>query len=217
MIKGRIGELDRARGIATLLVMLAHTGENFWGGDIVSILMLPTFFIISGYLLDTLNFFSHTKNLLIAWVIISYTEAYLNVSTIKLMINNPKEIISIFQNTSIRILSGQAIWFVPCLILSSLIAVIIILISKRNTIGMLLISFAITIVSFYLLCDGNKKFWSIDTALVNQFLIIVGFIIKDKYDINKLFCKKMFIIIPNIFYVKSYFLSIFCICSGVMM
>lgn len=106
----RISALDTVRGVAAFCVMWVHTGL---GGDtwIISPMMLPAFFFVAGCLLkqDTVKSFFKNRilKLLLPWILVSYVQAYINVSTVKQMLADRSEFWRIGKECScVDVLSG---------------------------------------------------------------------------------------------------------------
>lgn len=175
--------IDTMRGIGAFCVMWAHVGVGGIYGTIISPIMLPVFFFVSGYLLKPelkVKKFIKTRllSLLFPWIIISYVEAYCNVSDIRRMLKNADVIKEIGIECTKRILMGSAVWFVPALLVSLTIGYGIIKICGRWQSAMA-VSLTICALTYFLLRDTEVlKIWNISCALINQIFIVAGYYIR---------------------------------------
>lgn len=186
----RISALDTVRGVAAFCVMWVHTGL---GGDtwIISPMMLPAFFFVAGCLLkqDTVKSFFKNRilKLLLPWILVSYVQAYINVSTVKQMLADRSEFWRIGEECSMNVLRGRAVWFVPALIVALIIAYLIIrLCGEEKPVLMLTVS-VIVAVAAYLFMRSYSVFniWNLTAATINQFFVVVGFVAKRLYHSRK--------------------------------
>lgn len=175
--------IDTMRGIGAFCVMWAHVGVGGIYGTIISPIMLPVFFFVSGYLLKPelkVKKFIKTRllSLLFPWIIISYVEAYCNVSDIRRMLKNAGVIKEIGIECTKRILMGSAVWFVPALLVSLTIGYGIIKICGRWQSAMA-VSLMICALTYFWLRDTEVlKIWNISCALINQIFIVAGYYIR---------------------------------------
>lgn len=186
----RISALDTVRGVAAFCVMWVHTGL---GGDtwIISPIMLPTFFFVAGCLLKQDNAKSFFKNrilkLLLPWILVSYVQAYANVSTAKQILADGSEFWRIGKECSINVLRGRAVWFVPALIVALIIAYLIIRLCGEEKLVLMLTVSVIVAVAAYLFMRPYSVFniWNLTAATINQFFVVVGFVAKRLYHSRK--------------------------------
>lgn len=177
--------VDAMRGIGAFLVLWSHAGSETDGYfTIISPIMLPIFFFVSGYLFKPENMgvrdFIKTRliNLIGPWIIVSYVQAYFNVSDIKRILNDLGAIKEIGIDCTLRILSGAAVWFIPALAVSLSIAYGIIRLCKNRK-GALAVSFAVSILAWAFLRDIKiLNIWNISCAMINQVFVIAGYCIK---------------------------------------
>lgn len=175
--------IDTMRGIGAFCVMWAHVGAGGIYGAIISPIMLPVFFFVSGILLKAemrIKDFIQTRllNLLLPWIVISYVEAYCNISDMKRMLKDIGVIKEIGIDCTLRILQGKAVWFVPALLVSLIVAYGIIKICRQWQ-GAMAVSFAVSILTYYFLREIEfLRTWNISCALINQVFIVSGFYIR---------------------------------------
>lgn len=187
--------IDTLRGIGAFCAMWAHVRAGGIYGTIISPIMLPVFFFVSGYLLKpemtTRNFIkSRIINLLLPWIVISYVQAYFNISDIKKMLKNVSVVKEIGIDCTLGILQGRTIWFVPALLVSLTIAYGIIKICRKWQ-GAIAVSFTISILSYYFLREIEAlRIWNISCALINQVFIIAGYYIR-RYANNECVAKRI--------------------------
>ena len=183
--------IDTMRGIGAFCVMWAHVGVGGIYGTIISPIMLPIFFFVSGYLLKPemkIKDFIKTRilNLLFPWIVISYVEAYCNVSDMKRMIKDVGVIKEIGIDCTLRILQGSAIWFVPALLVCLVIGYGIIKICRQWQSAMA-VSLIISVLTYFLARGvGALKIWNISCAMINQVFIVAGYYIRRYSDSESL-------------------------------
>lgn len=184
----RIEYLDTLRGWCALFVMTVHTGieggANTYLATLVSSVMLQGFFFVSGavYKQDKFVFFLK-KRILKLWIcqiVLAYTEVYLSTDVIINIIRDHRYFLNVFVERTTRIIQGEAIWFITALILTTLISYPLIWIVNKykvNSLYIIIISVAISVTAYYLLVErGRHMPYYIDSALVNQFYFILGYI-----------------------------------------
>ena len=182
----RISALDTVRGVAAFCVMWVHTslGGDIW---IISPIMLPAFFFVAGCLLKQDNAKSFFKNrilkLLLPWILVSYVQAYANVSTAKQILADGSEFWRIGKECSINVLLGRAVWFVPALIVALIIAYLIIrLCGEEKPVLMLTVSVAAAVAAYFFMRPHSVfNVWNLTAATINQFFVVAGFVAKRLY------------------------------------
>ncbi len=185
----RIQYLDTFRGWLTIFVMTVHTDiQNAPLHTLVQVCMLSGFFFISGLLTKEeapIDFFKNRiLKLWICQIVLAYVQAFLGVESVVSIVHDPKSILTIFVERSIKILQGEAIWFITALLMVSMVSYLLIwLMNKCNisSIWIIVISACISILSYFLLVEEGKHMsYYIDVALVNQFFFILGYLYKKK-------------------------------------
>lgn len=178
----RDNSIDTLRGFGVFLVMLGHAGGHL---SIFSPIELPVFFFVSGLLLKIekmeLKYFLREKigKLLLSWVIISYVQAYLNVSTIKMMVQNPTEIIYIGLVRSKEILIGHSLWFIPALLITYLWVYLIDHLTGHQVKLILLFSIMLSIGAWLFMRQLEVfRIWNICSAFINQVFVSAGYCIR---------------------------------------
>lgn len=181
----RISALDTVRGAAAFCVMWVHTGL---GGDtwVISPVMLPAFFFVAGCLLkqDAVKDFLKNRilKLLLPWILVCYVQAYANVSTVKQILADGSEFWQIGKDCSIRVLLGRAVWFVPALIVALVIAYAIIRLCSEKYVLMLSVSIAVSVFAYFFMRPYPVfQVWNLTAAAINQFFVVMGFIVKCLY------------------------------------
>lgn len=180
--------IDTMRGVAAFIVLWSHTGINGQYLAATSPIMLPTFFFLSGYLLkiEGIGIKAFIKNkllkLLIPWIVISYVQAYFNISDIKRILKDIQVIREIGIECTLQVVTGSAVWFVPALVVSLVSAYIIIKLTNNNPKRYLAVSLLVSIVSYY--CFREIYIWNIGCALINQIFVVVGYYIKNSQTQN---------------------------------
>lgn len=179
-------KIDAMRGFAALLVMWVHIPIAERRIDVfVSTMMLPVFFWVAGYVLkaEDLSVRNYIKQrwikLFLSWVVISYAQAYLNISEIKRIFAEPARIVEIAVECTEKVLKGQTVWFVPTLLVALLIVYLIIRICKDNVRKAVVISGILVLLSDVIMkIYGSITFWNLSAALTNQGLILLGYYMK---------------------------------------
>ncbi|MCM1262438.1 MAG: acyltransferase [Butyrivibrio sp.] len=179
--------IDTLRGIGSFCVMMEHTGVDGIHRLIYSPVMLPIFFFTSGYLLrpemkvkDFIN--KRILKLLIPWIIISYVQAYTNISDIRRMLKDANAIKEIGIDCTINILKGTAVWFVPALMVSTIMAYAIMRLCKDQKL-VITVSFIVSVFAYFVLRKIEiLNIWNINCALINQIFIIVGYYVRHYLD-----------------------------------
>lgn len=179
--------IDTMRGIGSFCVMMEHTGVDGMHRLIYSPVMLPIFFFTSGYLLrpemkvkDFIN--KRILRLLIPWIVISYVQAYTNLSDIRRMIKDISVIKEIGIDCTMNILRGEAVWFIPALLVSTIIAYVIMKLC-RGWKSAAAVSLIVSVFAYYVLRKIEiLNIWNINCALINQIYIIAGYYIRRYLD-----------------------------------
>lgn len=179
----RDNAIDTVRGAAAFCVMWVHTGL---GGDtwVIDSIILSSFFFVSGYMLKCGGIKDFIKNrvlkLLIPWVVICYVQAYINISDIKRILSDGNVFWEIGRERTRNILLGRAVWFIPALLVSTVVAYAIIKISRQRIWVMLLLSAAVTAIAYFLMVLNEIfNIWNVTVALIHQLFVVAGYIVKD--------------------------------------
>lgn len=180
--------IDTMRGVATFIVLWSHTGINGKYQAVTSPIMLPTFFFLTGYLLkiNGVGIKAFIKNkllkLLIPWIVISYVQAYFNVSDIRRILKDIQVIKEIGIECTMQVVTGSAVWFIPALIVSLICAYTIIKLTNNDPKKYMAVSIIVTIISYY--CLRDVYIWNIGCALINQIFVVMGYYIKNSQNKN---------------------------------
>lgn len=179
-VKKRDVKIDALRGLAVFCVMMTHAGITGGLNAIISTIMIPLFLFVTGYLWrqgDFGNLLHRIGWLFISWIVISYVQAIVNVETIVGIVNNPRLFISIVNERTILMLQGEAVWYLPAImVLSIIIWIFLTLCSKLRCEKLILpISFAIALfASNHFVVQGQNCYWYLDWAIVNQVFVVLG-------------------------------------------
>ncbi|WP_026506335.1 acyltransferase family protein [Butyrivibrio sp. MC2013] len=182
--------IDNMRGLAVLLVLLNHTPDtNIVENALLSMYMIPAFFLVSGYLTKYEGkgapsfFYNRIVKLFLVYALYGLLEPFLSVSEVKRIIQSPLLIMSKLYGAVRNVIYGKCFWFIACLILVNIIFLLIKSLSRSNDLLLLICSVAVSIVGFGLsiAIGGEKRIWSADTALVCQLFFVMGHLLK-KYE-----------------------------------
>ena len=187
MKKERLHWIDNMRGLAVVLVMLDHAPHtNIVELTLFSMFMIPSFFMISGYLTkyDGGDLFSYFYNrilkLFIVYAAYVFIYPFLSVSETIKVIHNPSLIIEKLISSCKNLILGKPMWFIACLIVVNIIFMVVRKITRNNYVLMIasIVIAGLGIVTSYVLGEGRRP-WSVDTALVCQLFFTLGYILKD--------------------------------------
>lgn len=167
----RIQWLDSLRAIAILLVIYGHCVRG-WIEFFVftSPVKMPLFFIISGYLFnprsgDTKAFFKNLFiKLVIPWIVLGLVHP-----------TNPL-------SRLYDLLSGKALWFMPCLIVGETIWFYIRKIAN-NTKQIVAYGITISVLGFVLSHFHILDFAMFNTALIVQLFFLMGYVFRTYEDV----------------------------------
>lgn len=203
-MKKRIAYIDFARGLAIILVVIGHYIQVFYvdafkNNPILIIIYsfhMPLFFIISGLTFKTID-----RNNIVDWIkkkvkqliIPSYIFILLMMLCQSIMILCgitlfPFMTLDLRNITrallQIRVDSACNVWFLPTLFFAELILVIIHIITKK-TVFRFLLSLIISCIGAAYICFVRKPLpFSIDNSMFAVIFIELGFIYKNKTNIN---------------------------------
>jgi fucose 4-O-acetylase-like acetyltransferase len=161
--------LDALRGIAMLLVVYGHCVKGWTEYYIFSSpIKMPLFFLISGYLFkprggDQRAFFKGVFfRLVIPWVVLGIIH-HTNPAT-----------------RFLNLLSGKALWFMPCFIIAEIVWFYVHKLAKRD--GLIVVSgLVLSGVGLLLAHHHLLRYAMVNTALVVQAFFVLGFLMR-KYE-----------------------------------
>lgn len=176
----RIGWIDFLRGMAMIAILAFHTEVYYKGFDTATPYYIYTtnaiilFYFISGYLLYRKNGFDFKRK--IVSIGRSLLMPYFIFTT---LIAIPKtlahgEDINI-QELTIKILSGQASWFIAALIVAELIFSIILRISKGKH-GLMTIFSVFCFIAYTLIPYNQYNYWQWQDALLAVPFLYIGYL-----------------------------------------
>lgn len=205
LLKKRENWIDLIKGISALFVMLAHvSGTPMMYRIFYSYIMLPVFFFASGYLTKEEQPLSYLYNrvlkLFILYVMYSIITFFVSVERLLTLFKNPIGFLQLFCDCLKDILNGQSLWFIACLIITSLIFIIIKSVTNNNHKLMAVMSSILFVLALVFSVPG-RKFWNIDTACVCQFFFVVGYIAKQRSLFSKISHINRKILISGIVYI----------------
>lgn len=182
----RVDWIDFIKGIAAMLVILAHSPDTpSLYQSMLSFVMIPSFFIASGYVNKTSEpqkigrfLYNRVLKLLILYIVYCYLLVFSSVSELSKFIHNGG-LIQALSNETFNILSGKSFWFVSCLISVSVIFAILNAVSNNRRVLLFSMSFFLCAIGIALSYVGNLiPWWYIDRALVCQFFYVCGYLLK---------------------------------------
>lgn len=211
----RIEYIDTLRGLATLYVMMVHSGYYISFFSVFVVEEIAIFFFVSGLVLKCENvkkfLYNRVLKLLVCYIVIAYFDAIVNVSAIKSIIAKPSVIFTIIGQCTRNVIVGEAVWFVPTLIVLTVFAYAIIHAFeylKMDIVWSLFFSTLISVVTFYFaITSGSHLPWYIDTAAINQVFMVLGYVAIKKGWINILSNSKFFLPIMLVLYIPLLILN----------
>lgn len=197
-------EIDLARGIGILLVVLGHSNISSITHKFIYSFHMPLFFMISGYLYDeekykdnTLNFVKKKFN---SYIVPYFYLCFINLFlvSIELIKNNNlkkifKHLIGIIysRGTTEWLPNCSPLWFLTCIFCTE---IIFYLINKKNNKWIYLL-FCMVLGYLIYLNLTIKLFWNIDTALISIVYIFVGNLIKKYKILEKIKCTMIIVLL----------------------
>lgn len=183
--------LDFVKGISALFVIMTHTPETPYVYRVLySYIMLPSFFIVSGYLCKPNNrvidfIYNRILKLIVLYCLYGFLSAFVSVGTIKLLLKNPSAVFTKLLETIQNIVMGKTLWFIACIIWVTIIFMILKAIAKNNDKILVTLSAIIGIAGFWIAVPERHP-WSIDTALVCQMFYVCGYMINKHNVMNQI-------------------------------
>lgn len=143
--------------------------------------------------------YKRVLKLIVIYCVYGLLLPFVSVSEIKKYIQNPIIIIDTLKRSVVSIIYGKTFWFVACLIVSMLIFVFLIVVSKNDMKRLLSISTIVAAIGFMIARKG-MFYWSADTALVCQWFFSLGYILKHWGCINVIRRLKLKCLILSLLY-----------------
>ena len=182
----RLKWIDLLRGFCMMAILWFHTEMYYVGYDKTPYAfyvgdVLAVFFFISGYLMYQHEPFDIKKKLksIIRYLILPYFIFTSVIAFTKYLFLHHDNIYNIIY----EILIGHASWFIAALIISQLLFILLLLITKRNIIYLALISCCSLVLSYFI---GNsyrpsplffeQNIWHFNEALLGCFLLFLGYV-----------------------------------------
>ena len=172
--------VDMLRGLAIILVIFGHClSSALETGYFVftSPVKMPLFFLIAGYCFnarggDVLAFSKHIfTRLVVPWLVLGIAP---------LIVASPLKGVDWLWNGILDVLTGKALWFMPCFIISQVI-LFLTLKFVRNDIAASAISVALSAFGFLMASNGGGNLFMIKTAFSVSWLMMAGHIFR-KYE-----------------------------------
>ena len=194
----RIGYIDAIKGFAIILVVFGHCVSSIYLLRLIYMVHLPIFFFIGGYFLNTDSdikslICNKSKSLLYPYltfgflviILLTIKSLFIGDFTAKMLL---KRLFALFYGHHIWIHESNtnyigALWFLPCLFCSEIIAALIIK-AKRNSIKILLCTlfFAIGIIASLPSVGSRVRLpLAFDVSCVACFIVISGYLFR-KYE-----------------------------------
>ncbi|MCD7836141.1 MAG: acyltransferase family protein [Lachnospiraceae bacterium] len=210
----RIAYIDTARGIALLMVIFGHLKFPYITTWIYSC-HIPLFFFLSGMVFKgekkTFAQFvkKSAKSLLIPYFALG-TVIWIFLSGIYLFDPQPPQFIAGAIDTPVNMLLNfliqrhyWTVWFLPCLFFSQIILWILLRITSGRNGKTIFFSTVLCVFAFvYYRFGGDTLPWNLDTALVAQFFVCLGYEyahadsckgFREVIACSKIYAKKIFI------------------------
>lgn len=191
-MKKRIESIDIIRGITILLVVLAHSPENFTGHSVLKNFRMPLFFIVSGYLFSFIKY-NQNFGLLIQDKIRTLIIPYFSFALLGGLLWSFKHffidhdfslaelLYGIFNANGEFIKGNTPIWFLNCLFFSTIFLYMVLHFThKLNKLWIQILICLLLGVSGSFISKFVWLPWSIDVALAATLFMYIGFYIKQK-------------------------------------
>lgn len=182
--KNRIDWLDALKATALIFVIFGHIllkGAPFF--VLTSPVKVPLFFAVSGYLFSIkdgkfkpflLRLF---KTRAVPWFILSFVAIKVIYSVALKQFDAASEYLYVFA-------SGIQLWYMPCCIIAEIILFFIIKYSPHFSVTAL-IMLILSAVGYLMAINGIGDFAKINTALIAQFFMLIGLVIRKINDSKK--------------------------------
>lgn len=188
----RIEFIDLAKGICISLVVLLHVFGELSGDfiQIMNLFRMPLYFVLSGLFFKTydglLPFFKKKTNKLLIPFFLTFFIIVLP-STILLNIFEGKTttLYNLFIGGTGKLNLGinGAIWFLLCLFAVNIYFYIIFLLTKRNVIGITVLSIICGLSGYYMSCYGYSLPMWMDSALTAMPFFLFGYLLRCYSDV----------------------------------
>ena len=216
----RINWLDRARGIAIILVIIGHANFPEEIRTIVYAFHMPLFFFLSGFLLlkkeENFNLFfvKKVKSLIIPYVsyniilIIFYWLLWIISKSQDLYQNIFCKLIAIPMAIRIDDIYESRLWFLPCLFISNVLICALFKLFNKSLVALFAAGLIFSLIGIGLNIKYDKLIlpWSIDASLMICIFIIVAIIIREKNLLN-IILKKKFVVLYFLLYILFTYLN----------
>lgn len=202
--KKRIYYLDIVRGICIIYMILGHIGfQNKYFDHYIHAFHMPMFFLISGILFNNnakLGIFAYIKKMLKKVIVPYFIWAFIfliidNKTSLGRFFGIRNGLRCIFTNNNVYLPIGGALWFLTSFFFCNIIFYILRKNIRDNKIFGIVISIAMIIgISLSKYFDINL-WWSLNSSLVGLGIYYIGYLIKSKNILEKLYINNIVIII----------------------
>ena len=180
----RIEWLDALKATALIFVIFGHIlleGSAFF--VITSPVKIPLFFAVSGYLFSIKNgkfkpfLLRLIKTRAVPWFILSFVIFKVIYSIATKQFDAAFEYLYVFA-------SGIQLWYIPCCIIAEIILFFIIKYSPKFSVTVL-IMLALSAIGYLMAINGTGDFAKVNTALISQFFLLIGLVMRKMRDSKK--------------------------------
>lgn len=215
-VKQRVDWLDFIKGIAAMMVILSHTpGTPQLYQSIISFVMIPVFFIASGYVNKASEpgeigqfLYNRVLKLLILYIVYCYLIVFSSISELKNFIHEGG-LLETLRNVAVNdILQGKGFWFVSCMISVTVIFAILNAVSNRRNMLLFILSLTLGIIGIALSYTGiSIPWWYFDRSLVCQFFYVCGYFMREYNLPKEEMCKLKYIFLFGTVYLAILIVS----------
>ncbi len=181
----RISWIDLLRGFCMMAILWFHTEMYYAGRDVTAYAfyvgdVLAVFFFLSGYLFyQPISIDLKKKSIsILRYILLPYFIFTSIIAILKYYAYQDKSIVSLVND----ILLGHASWFIAALIISQLIFILFLRITRGKMIYLSILSLCCLLLSYYV---GNsyhpsplyyqQNLWHFNEALLTCFLLFIGY------------------------------------------
>lgn len=182
--KKRVDWLDALKATALIFVVFGHIlleGSAFF--VITSPVKIPLFFAVSGYLFSIKDgrlrpfLVRLLRTRAVPWLILSFVAVKVIYSLATKQIDAAYEHLYVFA-------SGIQLWYIPCCIIAEITLFFIIKYSPRFWVTVL-IMLALSAAGYLMAANGIGDFAKVNTALISQFFMLIGLVMRRLKDSGK--------------------------------
>lgn len=196
--KKRIEWIDALKAVALIFVIFGHIllkGSTFF--VITSPVKIPLFFAVSGYLFSIKNgkfkpfLLRLLKTRAVPWFVLSFVSVKVIYSIVTKQFDAALEHLYVFA-------SGIQLWYIPCCIIAEIILFFIIKYSPKFSVTVL-IMLALSAVGYIMSINGIGDFAKFNTALISQFFLLIGLVMRRISDSKKEIPKRAVLLMAAVY------------------